>query len=77
MPMPMNLAAMYDLEHKVLLQLAIELHEYREKTLENCKTQEEKDKWLDRWAIGDAAEKVADAVRSANRFPRSRFLGIF
>lgn len=38
--------------------------EYRRNTLENCKNQAEKDKWLDRWSQEDSADKIARAVRS-------------
>ena len=41
-------------------------YESRNATLDACKTQEEKDKWLDRWSQEDAAENIASAIRSVN-----------
>lgn len=38
--------------------------EVRTSILEKCKTQAQKDKWLDRWAIEDAANNIASAIRS-------------
>ena len=40
---------------------------FRKFELEECKTQKEKDKLLDRWALEDSADKIADAIRASNR----------
>ena len=44
--------------------------------LELCKTQEERDRLEDRWAMEDGLEDIADAIRYSGR-STSRFLGIF
>ena len=44
--------------------------------LELCKTQEERDRLEDRWAMEDGLEDIADAIRYSER-STSRFLGIF
>ncbi len=59
------------------IQLMIDTELFRSEELKLCKTQEAKDKLLDRWSQEDSAEKIADAIRSAGRMNHHRFLGIF
>lgn len=65
-------AYVVDIEVKLLL----ERQEDRSKQLKECKTQEERDRLQDRWAVGDAAEKIASAVRRASLRSNS-FFGLF
>lgn len=60
------------------IQYELAKSDFRYKQLSACKTQEERDKLLDRWNIADAAERIADAIKSQPRYiERSKFLGIF
>lgn len=76
MPSNLSFADVYSnyLHHKLIYEwdkLGI-----RRQALLACKTQDEMDRLLDRWNIADAADKIADAVRSIPR-ERPRLFGIF
>ena len=61
----------------MLLQCKMdELLFFRPLELEMCKTQEERERLKDRWAIKDAAEEISNAIRSTS-YSRHKFLGIF
>jgi len=54
------------------LEINRSLQKLRDMTLRLCDTQEEKNKYLDRWVIEDSAKTIASAIRN-----RPTRLGLF